>query len=108
LLANSTTGGFDNQRSECSCFIDTKKNLNTYGTNPVTPLSTASSTPTRELSVANSPLKETVQESLNSDLEPQWLHFDDTKVKLLNNLEFHRKIVDSSFDSPYILFYVKE
>lgn len=45
--------------------------------------------------------------SSDSDSQLQWLHFDDTKVKSLTNLEFQRKIVDSSFDSPYILFYVK-
>ena len=39
--------------------------------------------------------------------QPEWLHFDDTKVKSLSSVEFHRKIVDSSYDSPYILFYVK-
>ena len=38
---------------------------------------------------------------------PEWLHFDDTRVKVLSNNEFHRKIVDSTIDSPYILFYVK-
>jgi hypothetical protein len=46
------------------------------------------------------------QNSLNNS--PEWLHFDDTKVKMLSNIEFHRKVVDSKFDSPYILFYVKD
>jgi ubiquitin C-terminal hydrolase len=46
------------------------------------------------------------QNSLNNS--PEWLHFDDTKVKMLSNNEFHRKVVDSKFDSPYILFYVKD
>ncbi|RNA22993.1 hypothetical protein BpHYR1_006481 [Brachionus plicatilis] len=41
-------------------------------------------------------------------LEAEWLHFDDTKVKSLSNTEFQRKIIDSNYDSPYILFYVKE
>ncbi len=43
-----------------------------------------------------------------SDSSIEWLHFDDTKVKNLSNDEFHRKIAESNFDSPYILFYVKD
>jgi hypothetical protein len=43
----------------------------------------------------------------NDSTSPEWLHFDDTRVKLLTNNEFHRKIVDSNIDSPYILFYNK-
>lgn len=38
---------------------------------------------------------------------PDWLHFDDTKVEFMSNSEFHRKIIDSSFNSPYILFYLR-
>lgn len=38
---------------------------------------------------------------------PEWLHFDDTKVEGMSNSEFHRKIIDSNFNSPYILFYVR-
>ena len=38
----------------------------------------------------------------------QWLHFDDAHLKLLSNSEFNSKIIDNNFDSPYILFYVKE
>lgn len=42
------------------------------------------------------------------DSGTEWLHFDDTKVKTLSNNEFQRKILDSNYDSPYILFYVRE
>jgi hypothetical protein len=44
---------------------------------------------------------------VNSIDAPEWLHFDDTRVKLISDNEFHRKIVDSNIDSPYILFYKK-
>ena len=43
----------------------------------------------------------------NNNDSLEWLHFDDTRVKFLTNNEFHRKIVDSNIDSPYILFYNK-
>lgn len=43
-----------------------------------------------------------------NSLDAEWLHFDDTKVRSLSNTEFQRKIIDSNYDSPYILFYVKE
>lgn len=46
--------------------------------------------------------------SFNDHAQTEWLHFDDTKVKSLSNNEFQRKIVDSNYDSPYILFYVRD
>lgn len=79
-----------NENTTCSCFVNTKKTLN-------------SSQTTEAL-----PIKGSQTKSSDPDSEAQWLHFDDTKVKSLTNLEFHRKIIDSSYDSPYILFYVKE
>ena len=45
--------------------------------------------------------------NIDASKQPEWLHFDDTKVKSLTSIEFQRKIVDSSYDSPYILFYVR-
>jgi ubiquitin C-terminal hydrolase len=47
--------------------------------------------------------------SLNDDSNIiEWLHFDDSKVKYLSSIEFNRKIIESNYDSPYILFYIKE
>ena len=46
--------------------------------------------------------------SYSGENEFEWLHFDDTKVKCLTSGEFNRKIADSTYDSPYILFYVKD
>jgi hypothetical protein len=46
--------------------------------------------------------------SSSSSSQFEWLHFDDTKCRPLSNEEFHRKIQNESFDSPYILFYVKD
>jgi hypothetical protein len=49
-----------------------------------------------------------VENGTDSSTDFDWLHFDDTKVKCLTSAEFHRKIADSTYDSPYILFYEKD
>lgn len=80
---------FNTVNNNCSCTensISPNSNLNTF---------------THTCQVTSNEL---ASDSYNT---PEWLHFDDTKVKLLSNNEFHRKIIDSNYDSPYILFYVK-
>ena len=44
---------------------------------------------------------------VNTSETPEWLHFDDAHVKFLSNNEFNNKIIDSNYESPYILFYIK-
>ncbi len=90
---------------KCSCFVDSSKNLNSNSTFQQSSNSTTNSSGNFPQNLVNS---NKVLESIHdAETESQWLHFDDTKVKSLSNIEFHRKIIDSSFDSPYILFYVK-
>lgn len=53
-------------------------------------------------------MKNTQISSYDTDDDIEWLHFDDSKVKHLSSIEFNRKIIESNYDSPYILFYIKE
>ena len=81
---------FTSTNTICPCLIDSS-----LCTKPISPLSFKSEPTTESTEMGESG-------------QPEWLHFDDTRVKTLTNMEFHRKIIDSSYDSPYILFYVKD
>lgn len=85
--SNSIQDNLSSLKNEnsCSCFINNNKLIQTSSQNDSNLIS-----------------------NKNTNHESEWLHFDDTKVKSLSNIEFHRKIIDSNYDSPYILFYVKE
>lgn len=86
----NTPNSLSKSDKSCSCFINNNKTIQNSQKNGNN----------------NNNNADLISSKYSNDSE--WLHFDDTKVKSLSNIEFHRKIIDSNYDSPYILFYVKE
>ena len=92
--------------SICPCLIDSS-----LASKPVSPLSHQHQQHKQSLyhnEASSESTEVSASENGAASGQPEWLHFDDTRVKTLTNMEFHRKILDSSYDSPYILFYVKD